>query len=54
MGAGGVPQIYFHPKSYFLFLKTPCKISEPYDNPPFSVTWAEKRNNAVNSGHLVP
>jgi hypothetical protein len=42
----------------FLCLETPCKISEPYDNP----FWVKsniggkresKRNNAVNSGHLV-
>ena len=32
--AGGVPRICFQPKSYFfLWVKTPCKISKPYDNP---------------------
>jgi hypothetical protein len=30
----GCPPNFFSPKiSYFLWLKTPCKISEPYDNP---------------------
>ena len=31
-GAGGFPQILFHPESYF-FGDTPRKISEPYNNP---------------------
>jgi hypothetical protein len=40
----------------FLWVKTPCKISELYDN----LFWEKsnppqrKRNNAVNTGHLVP
>jgi hypothetical protein len=44
---------------FFLWLKTPCKISDPYDN-----SFWEKINdrrerereekNAVDSGHLVP
>ena len=33
-GAGEVPQFLFYPKSYyFLLLKTPCTILEPYNNP---------------------
>ena len=32
--AGGVPQNYFHPKSYFYVrMKTDAKFQNPYDNP---------------------
>ena len=40
-------------------MKTPCKISEPYDNPfweksnPAEREREERENNAVNSGHFV-
>ena len=51
----GVPKILF-----FLFLKIPPQISEPYDNDTIiKVSEAERRKkergekNAVNSGHLV-
>ena len=34
LGAGGVPRIFFSPQIlFFLCVKTPCKILEPYDNP---------------------
>ena len=61
----GVPQICFPifsltPNLIFLWLKTPCKISEPYDNPFWERSKRsrekeeEREKNAVNSGHLVP
>ena len=54
----GVPQISFHPKSYFFDdLKPHAKFQNPTITPSGrKVTWVKerKRNNAVNSGHLVP
>jgi hypothetical protein len=57
-GQGWVsPKFVFTSILIFLCLETPCKISEPYDNP----FWVKsnlggkresKRNNAVNSGHF--
>jgi hypothetical protein len=33
-GAGGVPQILISPQILFVvWHKTPCKVSEPYNNP---------------------
>jgi hypothetical protein len=43
-GAGGGPRFFFTPN--ILWLKTPCKISKPYDNP----FW-EKSN--IAKGHLL-
>ena len=55
---GGVPRIFFHPKSYFFCeLKPHAKFRNPTLTPSGrKVTRAEreKRKNAVNSGHLVP
>ena len=54
----GSPKYVFTPILILLCLETPCKISEPYDNP-FGVKSIlggkreSKRNDAVNSGHLV-
>ena len=42
----------------FLWVKTPCKILEPYDNPFWEKSNPAERerreNNAVNSGALFP
>ena len=48
------PQILF-----FFWVKTPCKISEPYVNPFWEKSNCggkkkEREKNAVISGHLVP
>ena len=56
-GGQGGPQSLFSPRILiFLWLKTPCNISKPYDNP----FWGEnnggrkrERKNSVNSGHFV-
>ena len=55
MPPGGVPQIYFYPKSYFFCdLKPHAKFRNP-TKPPSGrkVTQAETEKNTVNSGHLV-
>jgi hypothetical protein len=45
-----------NPNLIFLSIKTPCKISEPYNNPFWEKSNpAERReNNGIDSGHLVP
>ena len=57
LGAGGVPQFLFHPKSYFFCdLKPHAKFQNPMINPSGrKVTQREReREIVINSGHLVP
>ena len=50
----GAPPFFFTPNLIFLWLKTPCKVSEPYNNPFWVKSNREEREkNIVNSGHLV-
>ena len=56
-GAGGVPPIFFYPKSYFFCdLKPHAKFRNPTITPSGRKETAGEieRINAVNSGHLVP
>ena len=60
-GRGGPPNLFSPLIKKMLWLKTPCKISEPYDNRFWEKSrWSrererkkEKKKNAVNSGHLI-
>ena len=57
---GGPPNLISPQILFLLWLKAPCKISEPYNNSFWEKSYPSerekerKRNNAVNSGHLVP
>ena len=57
-GRGGPPNFVPPQILFFLWVKTPCKISEPYDNPFWEKSnpaqRKKERENAVYSGHLVP
>ena len=47
-GREGPPNFFSLQILFFLWVKTPCKILEPYDNP----FW--EKSYPVNSGDLVP
>jgi hypothetical protein len=55
-GGRGVPDLFWVGIITFLLLRSPCKISKPYDNPSGRISnepgRGERETNAIYSGHL--